>query len=152
VGDALQSLLGNPQPLLDTLAEYPSTLIHADYRTGNLALWPDTSQVVAFDWQDASYAPATLCLSWFIMSGELFLIQDAAAEYYRVQLAKRLGDQFEPNLWQPMLAVGCLTEVLRKGNWHALFAVTHEDEEFRNHMRRSVGSYNDLVRRGLKWL
>ena len=58
-----------------------------DYRMGNLALLPDTDQVVAFDWQVAGYAPAIIDICWFVMAGDFFLKQDALAEYYRTRLA-----------------------------------------------------------------
>ena len=152
VRDSLQSLLKNPQPLFDALANYPSTLVHGDYRTGNLAVLPETNQVVALDWQWSGYAPAIICLCWLVMTAEFLQIQDEAAEYYRTQLAARLGDRFDPDWWQSMYEVGCLVDVLRKGCWHAYFALYSDDEEFRSNLRRSVDSYNAIVRKGLKWL
>lgn len=152
VRDALQSLMENPQPLFDSLAKYPSTFIHSDYRLDNLAWMADTYELFVFDWQAASYAPATICMCWFVMSGGLFDKQWEYVEYYRQRLSNYLGDRFDPGLWQPMLELGCLVDVLRKGNWHALFSVTGEDEADKAYMRQSVDSYNDLVRRGLTWI
>lgn len=152
VRNTLQSLMNNPHPLFDTLASFPSTFIHADYRTGNLALMPETNQIVAFDWQDAGYAPATICLSWFLMSGSISTMRDKAAEYYRQQLVMRLGSRFDQRMWQRMLEVGYLVDVLRKGCWHAMFAVSYPDEAFGKEMRQSVDSYNAIVRNGSKWL
>jgi hypothetical protein len=126
--------------------------VHGDYRTGNLALLPESNQVVALDWQWAGYAPAIICLSWFVMAGEFLSVQAVAADYYRTQLAARLGDRFDPDLWQPMYEVGCLVDVLRKGCWHAFFAAYNDAEESRASMRRSVDSYSAIVRQGLKWL
>ena len=152
VRDIVQSLMNNLTPVLDILAQYPSTLIHGDYRTGNLALLPETDQVVAFDWQAAGYAPALIDICWFVMTGEFFLRQELLAAYYREQLAVRLGNRFDPDQWQSMYEVGCLVDVLRKGPWHAFFAAYNDTEEGRAYMRRSIDSYNPLVRAGLKWL
>jgi hypothetical protein len=152
VRDLIQLLMAQPQVMVNKLAKFPSTFIHADYRTGNLALLSDANQVVALDWQDASYAPAVLCLCWFIISGGIFEIQEDAAEYYRQQLTDRLGDRLDPGIWQPMLDVGCMVEVLRKGNWHALFATSHPDENVQVLNRKSVQTYNNLVRKGIQWL
>lgn len=149
---ALQAVMENPQPLFEKLAQFPRTLIHADFRVGNVALLPENNQVVAFDWQYAAYAPATICLCWFTMTGEVFSIQAEAAEYYRQQLANRLGSRFDQSLWQPMLDIGNLVEVLRKGSWHAMFATTSPDEAWRARMRQCVQDYNDLTRRGMQWL
>jgi hypothetical protein len=152
VRDSLQSLWENPQPLWDALARFPATFVHADYRFDNLAMLPGSDKPVVFDWQIAGFAPATICLSWFLMTGDLFSLREAAAEYYRQQLAGRLGNRFDPGAWQAMLEVGGLVDVLRKGNWHALFAVTSEDEAFRTTMRSMIESYNGITRTGLAWL
>jgi hypothetical protein len=150
VCDAVQQLMEDPQPLFRKLAQLPATLVHGDYRLGNLALMPKTNQVIAFDWQHAGYAPATLCLSWFIM-GDNTLSVNEAAEYYRQQLATRLGKRFDPDLWQQMLDLGCMADALRKGNWPALFSVSHSDEAVRIRMKQSVYIYSDAIRKGLKW-
>jgi hypothetical protein len=152
VRQALQWIMDDPQPLYDTLAKYPSTLIHSDYRLDNLAWMADARDLVVFDWQFAGYAPATVCMCWFVMSGGLFDKQWEYVEYYRQRLSNYLGDHFDPGLWQPLLELGCLVDVLRKGNWHAYFSVTGEDEAYKAHMRKSVDSYNDLVRKGLEWI
>jgi len=152
VRDALQSLMDNPQTLFDTLAKYPSTFVHSDYRLDNLAWMADTHELFVFDWQNAGIAPATIGMSWFVMSGGLFDRQDEYVEYYRRQLTKYLDGRLDPGQWQPMLELGCMVDVLRKGNWHAYFSVTGEDEAGKAYMRQSVDSYNDIVRRGLAWL
>lgn len=59
VSEALQSIMDNPQPLYDTLAKYPSTFVHSDYRLDNLAWMADTHELFVFDWQNAGIAPAT---------------------------------------------------------------------------------------------
>ena len=91
-------------------------------------------------------------LCWFVMCGGIFHQQEAYYQYYCQRLSEYLGDRFNPGLWQPMLEVGCLVDVLRKGGWHAYFATTSEDESFREDMRQSVNSYNDIIRKGLVWL
>lgn len=149
---ALQAMMNNPQPLFKKLAQFPRTFIHADFRVGNIALLPENNQVVAFDWQYTAFTPATICLCWFTMTGEVFSMQAEAAEYYRRQLAHRLGSKFDQTIWQPMLDVGNLVEVLRKGSWHAMFATASPDEAWRARMRQCVQDYNDLVRKGVAWL
>ncbi len=151
IRDAVQRLMEDPQPLFRKLAQLPATLVHGDYRLANLALMPKTNQVIAFDWQHAGYAPATMCLSWFIMGGEEVGVYEAA-EYYRQQLVKHLGHRFDSDLWQQMLELGCMADALRKGNWHALFSVSHSDEPVRLRMRESVYALSDAIRKGLNWL
>lgn len=154
VRDSVEQLMKNPQPLFKQLTQLPATLVHGDYRLANLALMPKTNQVIAFDWQHAGYAPATMCLSWFIMRGDAMTVQTVheAAEYYRQQLAARLGKRFDPDLWQQMLDLGLMADALRKSNWHALFSVSHSDKSVRILMRKSIDNYSDFIRKGLKWL
>ena len=152
VSEALQLIMNDPRSLYDTLAKYPSTFVHSDFRLDNLAWMADTHELIVFDWQNAGIAPATIGMCWFVMSGGLFDRQDEYVEYYHRRLIQYLGDRLDPDLWQPMLELGGLVEVLRKGNWHAYFSVTGEDEAFKAHMRQSVDTYNDIVRKGLAWL
>lgn len=154
VRDAIQSLMDNPQPLFERLASYPATLIHGDYRLVNLALLPDTQQLVALDWQVASYAPASFCLSWLLRSlkrREIESDYDGTDYYYR-QLAARLGNRFDPGLWQPLLEVGRLAEGLRTMLLTADWAVNAENDDERQRLRQTIDSDNDMVRKGLKWL
>jgi len=153
IRDALQSLMENPLPLNIFLAKLPATFVHKDFRQDNLAFFPETMELIAFDWQMAGYAPLTMDLCWFMGSlAEQLDQHEAYYQYYQRRLSTYLGDRFDPNLWRSMLEVGCLVEVILKGSWHAFFAVTSEDESFRAIMRRSVNSYNDIVRKGLVWL
>jgi hypothetical protein len=153
VSASLQSVAKNLQSLRTFLEKLPATFVHTDFRQDNLAFFPDTQELVAFDWQMAGYAPVVLDLCWFVGSLAGVLDQhESYYQYYRQRLSTYLGDRFDQSLWQPMLEVGCLVEVLSKGSWHAFFAVTSEDESFRKMMRRSVNSYNNIVRKALQWL
>jgi hypothetical protein len=148
VREALQAIMADPQALLDTFAKHPRTLIHGDYRLDNLALLPDSGELVAYDWQNAAYVPATIGLCWFAMSGGVFHRREEYVDYYRRRLFELLDGRFDQALWPAMLDLGCLFDVLTKGNWHALFAVIADDADY---MRQSVDSYNDLVRQGIRW-
>ena len=135
------------------MGQLPKTLVHCDFRQDNMAFFPDTQDLIVFDWQSAAYAPLTEDLCWFIGSLADHLDQHAwYYQYYHQQLTAYLGDRSDPGLWQSMLEVGCLVEVMTKGIWHAFFAHYHENEAFRADMRRSVNSYNALVRNGTRWL
>ena len=149
VRDALQSLLKNPQPLSYALSNYPATLVHGDYRLDNLAIMPGGQELVAFDWQNVAYVPPTIDLCWFAMSGGVFPRQEECIHYYRQRLFNLLGARFDHTLWSAMVDLGSLVTVLTIGSWHALFATIGDDTDY---MRRSVDSYNELVRRGIRWL
>jgi hypothetical protein len=149
VRDALQSLLQNPQPLSDALSNYPATLVHGDYRLDNLALTPESGELVVFDWQNAAYIPATIDLCWFSIFGNVFHPGEDWIPYYQRILFTLLGTRFDHALWPAMVDLGNLVAVLTIGNWHALFAATSQDPSC---WRRSVNSFNELVRRGIQWL
>jgi hypothetical protein len=149
----LQSLYNSSLPIEAFLHCLPKTLVHTDYRLDNLAFFRDTQELVVFDWQQASFAPMIDDVCWFVGSlAEHISAHETYYEYYRQQLTTYLGDRFDPSLWRAMLDVGCLLEVMTKGTWHAFFAVTNENEAFRADMRRSVATYNDLVRKAVVWL
>jgi hypothetical protein len=149
VRDILQSLQQNPQPLSDALSNYPSTLAHGDYRLDNLAVMPDSGELVVFDWQNAAYIPATIDLCWFAMSGGVFHQKEECFHHYQQRLFNLLGNRFDHTLWPAMVDLGSLVTVMTIGNWHALFAATGQDPSY---WRQSVDTYNDLVRRGVQWL
>ena len=148
----LQRVMDYPQALFETLSSFPFTFRHGDFRLPNLALLPETQQVIAFDWQMSTYSPGILDVSWLLLSGEYYTMCDEGAAYYRQQLAARLDGGFDQSSWQAMLELAYLVDVVTKGPWHAFFAVNHEDEGVRNHMRRSVAMYNEFIHRGVTWL
>jgi hypothetical protein len=149
----LQSLYNDSQPIDAFLHRLPRTLVHTDYRLDNMAFFGDTQELVVFDWQQASFAPMIDDVCWFVGSlAEHIGAHESYYQYYRQQLTTYLGDRFDQGLWRSILDVGCLLEVMTKGSWHAFFAVTNENEAFRADMRRSVASYNDLVRKAVVWL
>jgi hypothetical protein len=143
----LESLISSPKAFSRRLADYPFTLVHGDFRPGNIAILPDANQLVAFDWQLAGYAPALIDLHWFLTSCDIATAFDGT-EYYRQQLAMHLGDRFDPNQWQSMLALGRLAGVLRLGGAQFRLGV----EQGINCWRESADSFNDIVREALKWL
>jgi hypothetical protein len=149
VRDVLQDLLQNPQPLSDALSNYPATLVHGDYRLDNLAIMPGGQELFAFDWQISAYAPATIDLCWFAMDTRVSNQRKANIEHYQKRLFSLLGKRFDQTLWPAMVDLGNLVAVLTMGSWHALFATT-SDNPYR--WRKSVDSYNELVRYATQWL
>lgn len=155
VREATLSLIEDPSPLFAELKKHPSTLLHADYKPANLALMADYEPVITLDWQCATNALMTIDLAWFLMDCNVcsynLPIEDAA-DYYRLRLIACLGNRFDKKLWRRMLEVGFLIDMLRKGCWHALYAVYKEDDDLKSTMRAAIAVYNDLARQGLKWL
>ena len=63
----IDSLGEDPQPLLDALADLPSTLLHGDLKLANVGIEPDGS-IDMVDWQMVIVAPVAVELGWFLVS------------------------------------------------------------------------------------
>jgi Phosphotransferase enzyme family len=63
-GIALE-LAHDPGPLVDALAQTPTTLIHGDWKAGNLGSWPD-GRTILVDWQWPGAAAGCVDLGWYL--------------------------------------------------------------------------------------
>jgi Phosphotransferase enzyme family len=61
---ALLDLAGDPSPLLSALSVGPQTLIHSDWKLGNLGSTPTTT--VLLDWDRCGAGPPTVDLAWYL--------------------------------------------------------------------------------------
>ncbi len=154
--DVLDRLYRDPQPLCNALAHYPKTLVHGDYRGPNLGIeWSSAPQIMLFDWQLAACSAATVDLAWFFSGHNVLFASvapDVAIDYYRQQLAEQLGKRFDDDWWQPLLALGQLTNVLRRACLKAWAAINHTDETYRANERKMLDIYSDQVRTAVQWL
>ncbi|MGB7447870.1 MAG: phosphotransferase [Ornithinimicrobium sp.] len=146
----IEQIVSDPTALLRALEHEPPTLLHGDYRPDNVAVMADQG-VVAFDWQLAGHGPGVLDLAWLINGGDTFAYRGWAFGRYRDYLWDALGDSFDAAGWERSLALANLTEVLRKGNWTALFAV-EGDAERTSRFRAFIPAYNTFVREGAAFL
>jgi hypothetical protein len=145
----IEQVMAHPGPLVDALTAEPATLLHGDYRLDNVAVMPDES-VIAFDWQFAGHGPGVLDLAWLVMSGGVFELRGWAFDRYRDYLSDALGGALDVPRWERALAIAKFAEVLRKGNWHALFAVG--GDEWAAYNRGYIAEYNRVVRQGAELL
>jgi hypothetical protein len=58
-------LLSEPAPLVEALETTPRTLIHADWKAGNLGTLPD-GRTILLDWAFPGEGPAALDLTWYL--------------------------------------------------------------------------------------
>lgn len=153
---ALDLLSADPQPLCDLIQRFPATLVHGDYRPGNLALMSGKlPAMVAFDWQCAGCSLGAIDLTWFCTDVDVLRsgtgLSDLA-NYYARRIGESLGARFDRARWPQMLDIGFLVDALRKVCFHAWFAVTLEDKTQRALYRESLERYSNVVRRALNWL
>jgi hypothetical protein len=123
----LQPLLADPTPLCDALRRYPQTVIHGDWKLGNLGLLPAPGrQVVLLDWAVVGPAPPAVDLAWWLAvnSARLPISKEATTAIFRDHLAARLGPRFDEAWWRPQLALGLLGGFLQLG-WPKLLGAAH---------------------------
>ena len=65
LADVLVPLLDEPWPLVAAQARGPQTLVHGDWKAGNLGTHPD-GRTIVLDWAFPSEAPPTADLAWYI--------------------------------------------------------------------------------------
>jgi hypothetical protein len=58
-------LLADPSPLVEGFAGTPMTLVHSDWKAGNLGSHPD-GRTILLDWAFPGVAPATADLAWYL--------------------------------------------------------------------------------------
>jgi hypothetical protein len=65
LGERALALANDPSPLVDALAETPHTLVHGDWKAGNLGSWPD-GRTILIDWQWPGRAAGCIDLGWYL--------------------------------------------------------------------------------------
>lgn len=129
--NAVKDFMLHPQSLYDAIDHQPATLVHGDYRYGNLA-YRDATYI--FDWQVASFSLCTIGLTWFI--GDTLPLEEIAA-YYRKRLESALGQAFEDHTWQEMLDLGIAAHAFRTICLSSYWAKVG-DIEWRDDVRQEV--------------
>jgi hypothetical protein len=107
-------LLDDPSPLLEVLGAGPRTLIHGDWKAGNLGTHPD-GRTILVDWAFPGEGPACADLGWYLAVNcdRLPEPKEAAIEAYRAELSSRgvsteawWDDQLEASLLGVFLQLG----------------------------------------------
>jgi hypothetical protein len=119
--DLINSLGEQPQPLLDALAELPSTLIHGDLKLANVGIEPGGT-IDLVDWQMVTVAPIAVELGWFLVSNVASLPlepDDVLARYNAARVDHGPGGRAVAGDWDAQLdctiIVGLLLRGWRKG-------------------------------------
>jgi hypothetical protein len=141
----------NPQPLINAVGRYPTTLLHGDFRKENLA---HNGKPVFLDWQAATRSLMIIDLAWFTKHGD---IQDAmsmedALRYYRERLETHLGQKFAEKDWQAMVALGYAVDALQWICFAANFYQGEEKTDSRAWFKNSVEIHGQRLMDSLRWL
>jgi hypothetical protein len=146
-------LLSDPQPLLNALARLPRTLLHGDYRRGNLGLRRTPQpRVIVFDWSSAAYAAPAIDLSWlmYLPSHPALPLEKAAARY-RQKLEQRLKTTFEDRAWEKQMALGLLVNAARTAVFKA-FVSALDGNSFAQQDTADLQVYAEQIQQGVRWL
>lgn len=85
----LAALAADPWPLVEALERTPATLIHADWKLGNLGSHPD-GRTILLDWDRSGRGMATMDLAWYLAVNcdRLPHSKEAAVASYRAALER----------------------------------------------------------------
>jgi phosphotransferase family enzyme len=131
VAAALRPLLTEPGPLAEALARSPQTVVHGDWKLGNLGLLAGPPrQVILLDWAVVGAAPPAVDLAWYLAvnSARLPVSKEETIALYRTALARRLAGRFDEGWWQPQLELALLGGFLQLG-WPKLLGAANGPTE-----------------------
>ena len=113
-GELAWQLLADPGPLLDALERGPSTLVHGDWKAGNLGSDAD-GRTVLLDWAVPGAAPGPIDLAWYLAVNcdRLPETKEATIERYRNELTGR-GIDTEP-WWDEQLGLALVVAFIQLG-------------------------------------
>ncbi len=141
VGRAVLALLDDPSPLSTQLKRTPSTLIHGDWKFGNLGSGPE-GQTLLIDWAVPGQAPPASELAWYlsINAARLPHAKEDAIDAYSSALAKR-GIDME-GWWDAQVALALLGAVVQFG-WEKALGGEAELEWWLDRAERGLAHLDD---------
>lgn len=120
----LHRLADDPSPLVANLSTGPQTLIHGDWKLGNLGSHPD-GRTILLDWDRCGQGPPLLDLAWYLAVNcdRLPESKEAAIARYRANLEGE-GIVTDP-WWDEQLAAALVGAFLQLG-----WSKTEDEAEF----------------------
>ncbi len=107
-------LLADPTPLLDGLAATPQTLLHGDWKAGNLGSHPD-GRTILLDWAVPGVGPGCYDLAWYACLNQARLPETKAATFDRYRAALERNGIDTTGWWARQLALSLLALLLNFG-------------------------------------
>ncbi len=121
MANPMNRLLDDPYPLVEALAATPQTLIHGDWKAGNLGTSPD-GRTVLLDWATPGAGPACADLAWYLAlnAARLPESKEETIRAYRDALEQHgIGTG---QWWEPQLRLSLLGALVQFGWEKALGA------------------------------
>lgn len=154
VAAAVRRVHADPAALGEALRAYPQTVLHGDWKLGNLGLYPEQDgPAIVLDWAWVGSGPPGVELAWYLAvnSARLPVSKEQAIELYRAALARRLGSAFDENWWQPQLELSLLGGFALLA-WPKLLGAAHGSEEVRRREQAELDWWSERVLRGASLL
>ena len=154
VAAVIDALLRDPEPLCAQLRRYPQTLIHGDWKFGNMGVTvAPERRVVLLDWDRVGEGPAALDLAWYLAvnAARLPESKEDSIARYRAALVGQLGSAFSEDWWAPQLDLCLLGGMLQLG-WPKLLGAALGDDATRRRERAELDWWSQCVRAGARRL
>jgi hypothetical protein len=138
--ELILALATDPAPLVDALAETPATLIHGDWKAGNLGAHPD-GRTILLDWGWPGRAAPLVDLAWYLAVNcdRLAMSKEDTIGAYRRAL---VGHGVDPaGWWDRQLELALLGSFVQLG-----WSKTHDRVELDWWLARVVPVGEDLLR------
>jgi hypothetical protein len=155
VAGIIRPLLDDPTPLARSLARFPQTLVHHDWKLGNMGVTHDTPEprTILLDWAQVGVAPPACDLAWYLAvnSARLPVTKEESIAIYRKHLAESIGAAFTLDWWEPQLALALLGGFVLLG-WPKTMGAVQGDPPTRKREQAEIEWWSEWVRRGAKLL
>lgn len=142
VAEAVTRLLDDPRPLAEALLRRPSTFIHGDLATVNMAFEGD--RLVLIDWAMAGHGPGAVDVARFLAGCSQVL--DASREEVLAEYADAMGPSHDETAMRLALLAGLVWLGWNK----ALDAALHDDPEKRERERADLAWWVSQARTTLR--
>jgi hypothetical protein len=147
IASGVAALLTEPLPLVDALKQGPATLLHGDFKFGNLGRRVAPRRAtIALDWSLSTWASPLLDLAYFLAvnSARIPFPKERGIGIYREELGDLYGSDWERALDLALLGGG----VLRLG-WAKALGATSDDPAIARRERAEIDWWLKTAARGL---
>lgn len=150
----VRALHDDPSPLVSALAAFSQTVVHGDWKLGNLGLTDGPEpRTVLLDWAVIGVAPPVVDLGWYLAVNAARLPEprEATIAAFRDSLTRALGARFDPSWWEPQLAIGLVGAFLQLG-WPKVLGALEGGPTVRERERAELAWWSERVREGARVL
>jgi hypothetical protein len=151
---AVRALFDDPTPLVSALSAFPPTIVHGDWKLGNLGLTDGPEpRTILLDWAVVGVAPPVTDLGWYLAvnSARLPESREATIAAFRDRLARALGARFDAGWWELQLTLGLVGAFLQLG-WPKVLGAIEGSPAVQARERAELEWWSARVREGTRQL